>query len=283
MGFAGYFLIVSDFIAYARRSGIPVGPGRGSSAGSLVAYSLGITGIDPIEYDIIFERFLNPERISMPDIDVDFCMRGPRPGDPLRRREVRRRGLRRQARRPDHHLRQAPGARGDPRRRARARHGLRRRRPHREADPRDARHHARRSDHAVARAARAHRGRRPGRAADRDRAAARRPDAPRLDPRRRRRDRHAAADRDGAALSRPQVRRRHDAVRHALRREGRPDQVRLPRAAHAHHDRRRRGAHPRGRRARLLDRPHPARRREDLRPARLAATPRACSRSNPPA
>ncbi len=76
MGFAGYFLIVADFIAYARRAGIPVGPGRGSSAGSLVAYSLGITGVDPIEYDIIFERFLNPEKVSMPDIDVDFCMRG---------------------------------------------------------------------------------------------------------------------------------------------------------------------------------------------------------------
>jgi DNA polymerase-3 subunit alpha len=76
MGFAGYFLIVADFIAYARRNGVPVGPGRGSSAGSLVAYSLGVTGVDPIEYDIIFERFLNPERISMPDIDVDFCMKG---------------------------------------------------------------------------------------------------------------------------------------------------------------------------------------------------------------
>ena len=76
MGFAGYFLIVADFIGYARNNGIPVGPGRGSSAGSLVAYSLGITGVDPIEYDIIFERFLNPERVSMPDIDVDFCMRG---------------------------------------------------------------------------------------------------------------------------------------------------------------------------------------------------------------
>jgi DNA polymerase-3 subunit alpha len=76
MGFAGYFLIVSDFIAYARRNSIPVGPGRGSSAGSLVAYGLGITGVDPIEYDIIFERFLNPEKISMPDIDVDFCMKG---------------------------------------------------------------------------------------------------------------------------------------------------------------------------------------------------------------
>jgi DNA polymerase-3 subunit alpha len=76
MGFAGYFLIVADFIDYARKHDVPVGPGRGSSAGSLVAYSLGITGVDPIEYDIIFERFLNPERISMPDIDVDFCMRG---------------------------------------------------------------------------------------------------------------------------------------------------------------------------------------------------------------
>ena len=76
MGFAGYFLIVADFIAHARNHGIPVGPGRGSSAGSLVTYSLGITGLDPLEYDILFERFLNPERISMPDIDVDFCMRG---------------------------------------------------------------------------------------------------------------------------------------------------------------------------------------------------------------
>jgi DNA polymerase-3 subunit alpha len=76
MGFAGYFLIVADFIAYAKRSGIPVGPGRGSSAGSLVAYGMGITGVDPIHYGIIFERFLNPERVSMPDIDVDFCMRG---------------------------------------------------------------------------------------------------------------------------------------------------------------------------------------------------------------
>ena len=76
MGFAGYFLIVADFIDYARRSEIPVGPGRGSSAGSLAAFALGITGIDPIEYDIIFERFLNPERVTMPDIDVDFCMKG---------------------------------------------------------------------------------------------------------------------------------------------------------------------------------------------------------------
>jgi DNA polymerase III subunit alpha len=73
MGFAGYFLIVSDFIRYAKEHGIPVGPGRGSAAGSLVAYSLRITDLDPLPYNLLFERFLNPERISMPDIDVDFC------------------------------------------------------------------------------------------------------------------------------------------------------------------------------------------------------------------
>lgn len=76
MGFAGYFLIVADFIDYARKKGIPVGPGRGSAAGSLVAYSLRITDIDPIRYNLLFERFLNPERKSMPDIDVDFCKVG---------------------------------------------------------------------------------------------------------------------------------------------------------------------------------------------------------------
>jgi len=73
MGFAGYFLIVADFTRQARSIGIPVGPGRGSAAGSLVSYCLGITNIDPIKYDLLFERFLNPERISMPDIDIDFC------------------------------------------------------------------------------------------------------------------------------------------------------------------------------------------------------------------
>ncbi|MBX7243887.1 MAG: DNA polymerase III subunit alpha [Candidatus Sumerlaeaceae bacterium] len=73
MGFSSYFLIVWDFIHYAKVNGIPVGPGRGSAAGSLVAYCLGITDIDPIEHGLIFERFLNPERVSMPDIDIDFC------------------------------------------------------------------------------------------------------------------------------------------------------------------------------------------------------------------
>jgi len=75
MGFPGYFLVVWDFIRHARENDIPVGPGRGSAAGSVVAYALRITDIDPLQYDLLFERFLNPERISMPDIDIDFCMR----------------------------------------------------------------------------------------------------------------------------------------------------------------------------------------------------------------
>ncbi|HEY6120488.1 MAG TPA: DNA polymerase III subunit alpha, partial [Pyrinomonadaceae bacterium] len=76
MGFAGYFLIVWDFVRYAREHSIPVGPGRGSAAGSLVAYCLEITDVDPLQYDLIFERFLNPGRVSLPDIDIDFCVRG---------------------------------------------------------------------------------------------------------------------------------------------------------------------------------------------------------------
>jgi DNA polymerase-3 subunit alpha len=76
MGFPGYFLIVSDFINWAKHNGVPVGPGRGSGAGSLVAYSLSITDLDPLAYDLLFERFLNPERVSMPDFDIDFCQDG---------------------------------------------------------------------------------------------------------------------------------------------------------------------------------------------------------------
>ncbi len=74
MGFPGYFMIVADFIQWAKNNGIPVGPGRGSGAGSLVAYALKITDLDPLEFDLLFERFLNPERVSMPDFDIDFCM-----------------------------------------------------------------------------------------------------------------------------------------------------------------------------------------------------------------
>jgi DNA polymerase-3 subunit alpha len=76
MGFAGYFLIVADFVKWAKQQSIPVGPGRGSGAGSLVAYAMGITDLDPIRYGLLFERFLNPERVSLPDFDIDFCMEG---------------------------------------------------------------------------------------------------------------------------------------------------------------------------------------------------------------
>ena len=73
MGFAGYFLIVSDFIRWSKTHGVPVGPGRGSGAGSMVAWSIQVTELDPLKLDLLFERFLNPERINMPDFDVDFC------------------------------------------------------------------------------------------------------------------------------------------------------------------------------------------------------------------
>ena len=76
MGFAGYFLIVADFIQWAKAQGIPVGPGRGSGAGSVAAWALTITDLDPIRFDLLFERFLNPERVSMPDFDIDFCQEG---------------------------------------------------------------------------------------------------------------------------------------------------------------------------------------------------------------
>jgi DNA polymerase-3 subunit alpha len=138
MKYPGYFLIVWDFIRYAREQGIPVGPGRGSAAGSLVAYCMRITDVDPIDYDLIFERFLNPERVSLPDIDIDFCER--RRGEVIDyvTREVRPR-----ERRADHHLRHDEGEGGRPRRRPRARHAVRRRRQGRQADSAGARHDAR--------------------------------------------------------------------------------------------------------------------------------------------
>ena len=138
MGFADYFLIVWDFIRFAKRNGISVGPGRGSAAGSLVAYCLEITDLDPIRYDLLFERFLNPGRKSMPDMDIDFAVAGRERVINYVHREVRPR-----PRRADHHLRDDGRPRRRPRRRPRARDPLRRRRPDREADPGRAR--ARRS------------------------------------------------------------------------------------------------------------------------------------------
>ena len=138
-GFPGYFLIVADFINWAKRNGVPVGPGRGSGAGSLVAWSLGITGLDPLRYELLFERFLNPERVSMPDFDIDFCQEGRD-----RVIEYVRAKYGAAERLADRHLRHHGGQGRGARRGARPGHGLRRGRPHREADPLRARHHARR-------------------------------------------------------------------------------------------------------------------------------------------
>ena len=132
MGFADYFLIVWDFIAFAKRSGISVGPGRGSTAGSLVAYCLEITDVDPMKYDLLFERFLNPGRKSMPDIDIDFCRRTRRGASPTSPTNTAR------PRRADHHVRDDGGARRRARRGACARDSLRRRRQDREGHPRRA-------------------------------------------------------------------------------------------------------------------------------------------------
>ena len=120
MKYPGYFLIVADFIQWAKAQRIPVGPGRGSGAGSLVAYALTITDLDPIRFGLLFERFLNPERISMPDFDIDFCQD--------RRDEVIRYVQGKYGQRPggaDHHLRHAAGARRAARRRPRAADALR--------------------------------------------------------------------------------------------------------------------------------------------------------------
>ena len=115
MNYAGYFLIVADFIKHAKSQGIPVGPGRGSGAGSLVAYALTITDLDPIRFGLLFERFLNPERVSMPDFDIDFCQ--DRRGEVIRLRAA---ALRPRSGGADHHLRHAAGARRAARRRPRA-------------------------------------------------------------------------------------------------------------------------------------------------------------------
>ncbi len=131
MGFDSYFLIVWDFVAYAKRSGIAVGPGRGSAAGSMVAYCLQITDVDPLRYGLLFERFLNPRARVDARHRHRLLRARPRARDALRDRQVRPR-----VGRADRHLRQDVPARGHPRRRARARPGLRRRRPPRQADPR---------------------------------------------------------------------------------------------------------------------------------------------------
>ena len=130
MGYAGYFLIVQDFTTAARDLGVSVGPGRGSAAGSAVAYCLGITNVDPLKYDLLFERFLNPERVSMPDIDIDFDDRGR---GKVIDYVVEKYG--RESRLPDRDVRHDGLEKRAPRRGARARRAALRGRPHREARP----------------------------------------------------------------------------------------------------------------------------------------------------
>ncbi len=174
MGFAGYFLIVADFIRWARENGVPVGPGRGSGAGSLVAYALRITDLDPIEHDLLFERFLNPERVSMPDFDVDFCMDGR---DRVISYVADKYGRERVSQIITYGTMAAKAVvRG---RGPRARPSVRLRRPHREADSVRARYHARRCAHQGAGAQAPVRRGRGGQEPHRPRALARRPDAQR--------------------------------------------------------------------------------------------------------
>ncbi len=135
MGFAGYFLIVADFINWAKNERRAGGAGRGSGAGSLVAYSLGITDLDPLRYDLLFERFLNPERVSMPDFDIDFCQDGRDRVIDYVQAEVRRGERRRRSRRSARMAAQGRRAR----RRPRARSRLQLLRPDREADSRSSR------------------------------------------------------------------------------------------------------------------------------------------------
>ena len=130
MGFSGYFLIVADFIQWSKAQGIPVGPGRGSGAGSVAAWALTITDLDPLRFNLLFERFLNPERVSMPDFDIDFCQEGRDAVIDYVRQRIRRR-----PRRADHHLRQAAGPRGGARRRPRARPAVRPGQQGRRTDP----------------------------------------------------------------------------------------------------------------------------------------------------
>ena len=280
MKYPGYFLIVADFIQWAKAQGIPVGPGRGSGAGSVVAWSLTITDLDPLRFSLLFERFLNPDRVSMPDFDIDFCQDRRDEVIQLRPAEIRRRPGR-----ADHHLRHAAGARRAPRRRPRAADALRPGRPPRQdgaaepGQPGDAREGDRR------RAAL----RRPTREDEPvvDRLLDHRPEArgplpPRLDPCRRHRHRRPAARPAGAALPRSALGHEGHPVQHEVGRAGGPGEVRLPRPEDADRARPRGAARPP---ARHRDRPvaHPARRCQESTRCWRAARRSACSRWKAPA
>ena len=280
MQFPGYFLIVADFIKWAKAQGIPVGPGRGSGAGSLVAYALTITDIDPLRFSLLFERFLNPERVSMPDFDIDFCQ--DRREEVIRYVQAR---LRARPGRADHHLRYAAGARRAARRRSRTPDALRPGRP--------AVQDGARQPGQPGQACRRHRGRaalcRGGRArADRPDAArhgaeARRALPPRLDPRRRHRHRRPAAVGTGADVPRPALRHAGHAVQHEICRAGRAGEVRLPRPEDADGTEHGGEADRAGAASTSISRPYPARRSPTPIRCCRAAKWSACSRWKGPA
>ena len=236
MKYAGYFLIVSDFIKWAKQHGIPVGPGRGSGAGSLVAYALTITDLDPIRFGLLFERFLNPERVSMPDFDIDFCQ--DRRGEVITYVQERY-GRDQVAQIITFGTLQARGVLRDVGRVLQMPYGqvdkLTKLVPQNPAAPVI----AEAGDRGRAEAAGVPRRGPGGGARLRHRAAPRRPHPPRLDPRRRHRDRRPAAVRTGAALSRSEIRHAGHPVQHEMGGAGRAGEVRLPRPEDADRARRR--------------------------------------------
>ena len=274
-GFAGYFLIVADFVNFAKDRGIPVGPGRGSAAGSLVSYALKITDIDPIRYNLLFERFLNPERVTMPDIDIDFCYERRDEVDALCPRKIRARPGRQH-----HHVRNIEGKGRDPRRRARARLFVHGNRSHLQALPGPQAGqglHARPSAGDRAQDGRDPRRRRAGEETLRVCPQARRIGAARIEARRRHRHLGQASRRIRTVVRRQ---RRHgdDAIRRTGHRGARARQVRFSGAENPHRDRRHRAPHPRndGRKHRRVH--SAARRRRDLPAGRARPTRSASSR-----
>ena len=279
MGFAGYFLIVADFIQWAKRQGIPVGPGRGSGAGSVVAWALTITDLDPLRFGLLFERFLNPERVSMPDFDIDFCQDRR---DEVIRYVQQKYGRDRVAQIITFGKLQARAVLRDVGRVLGMPYGqvdrLCKLVPNNPAHPVSLEQaiagepqlqQQRDCDETVARLID-------------DRAEARRPVPPRLDPCRRRRDRRPAAGRAGAALPRPALRHAGDPVQHEMGRAGRAGQIRLPRPQDAD----RAGALPRAADRRAASSSiSPTCRSTTGRPSSCcrAATRSACSRSKAPA
>ena len=265
MKFPGYFLIVADFIKWAKSNGIPVGPGRGSGAGSVVAWSLTITDLDPLRFGLLFERFLNPERVSMPDFDIDFCQDRR---DEVIRYVQKKYGADRVAQIITHGKLQARAVLRDVGRVLQMPYGqvdkLCKLVPNNPANPVTlaAGHRGR------AQAAGGARQRARGGAAARDRAEARGALPPRLHARGGHGDRRPAARRAGAALPRPQVELPHHAVQLEAGRGGGPREVRLPWAQDADGAGEGRRAHQARARHRHRSPECAARRPQDLRAAR---------------